>query len=216
MCIRDRYSDDQGIVSSSNQKITDTYYYQDYSYVVKSRTSIDVWRDLIKKTTHPAGFQLFGEVLIESDAQASMSPITSSDRSSRIQLWDPNKNKITVVSTKKQITVNIIKTEQLKVEQGLGSVSRDTFSTEEIRAKQLFLNADFTGGFTDKGNLEGQTSFVLVDVNGNAVSPYNAQALTITLDGIIQEPGSSYAINGSNITFSVSYTHLTLPTSELV
>ena len=39
-------------------------------------------------------------------------------------------------------------------------------------------------------------------MNGNAVSPYNAQALTITLDGIIQEPGSSYAINGSNITFS--------------
>tara|TARA_B100000214_G_scaffold20291_1_gene13552 strand:+ start:2465 stop:11026 length:8562 start_codon:yes stop_codon:yes gene_type:complete len=196
------YSDDQGIVSSSNQKITDTYYYQDYSYVVKSRTSIDIWRDLIKKTTHPAGFQLFGEVLIESDAQASMSPITSSDRSSRIQLWDPNKNKITVVSTKKQITVNIIKTEQLKVEQGLGSVSRDTFSTEEIRAKQLFLNADFTGGFTDKGNLEGQTTFVLVDVNGNSVSPYNAQALTITLDGVMQEPGSAYAVNGSNITFS--------------
>ena len=196
------YSDDQGVVSSSNQKITDTYYYQDYSYVVKSRTSIDVWRDLIKQTTHPAGFQLFGEVLIESSTQAAMSPVTSSDRSSRIQLWDPEKNKITVVSTKKQISVSIIKTEQLKVEQGLGSVSRDTFSTEEIRAKQVFLNADFTGAFTDKGNLEGQTSFVLVDENGNSVSPYNAQALTITLDGVMQEPGSAYAVNNSNIIFS--------------
>ena len=196
------YSDDQGIVSSSNQKITDTYYYQDYSYVVQSKTSIDVWRDLIKQTTHPAGFQLFGEVIIESDAHVRMSPIASSGHSTRIQLWNPEKNKITVVSTKKQISTSIIKTEQLKVEQGLGSVSRDTFSTEEVRAKQVFLNANFTGAFTDKGNLEGQTTFVLVDAAGNAVTPYNAQALTITLDGIIQEPGSAYVLNGNNITFS--------------
>ena len=196
------YSDDQGIVSSSNQKITDTYYYQDYSYVVKSKTSIDVWRDLIKQTTHPAGFQLFGEVLIESDAHVRMSPTTSSGHSTRIQLWDPEKNKITVVSTKKQISTSIIRTEQLKVEQGLGSVSRDTFSTEEVRAKQIYLNSNFTGAFTDKGNLEGQKTFVIVDAAGNAVTPYNAQALTITLDGIIQEPGSAYVINGNNITFS--------------
>ena len=126
------YSDDQGIVSSSNQKITDTYYYQDYSYVIQSKTSIDVWRDLIKSTTHPAGFQLFGEVIIESDAHVRMSPSTSSVHSTRIQLWNPEKNKITVVSTRKQISTSIIKTEQLHVEQGLGSVSRDTFSTEEI------------------------------------------------------------------------------------
>ena len=196
------YSDDQGIVSSSNQKITDTYYYQDYSYVIRSKTSIGVWRDLIKATTHPAGFQLFGEIVIESDSNARMSPVTSSDHSTRIQLWDPEKNKITVVSTTKQISTSIIKTEQLHIEEGLGSVSRDTFSTEEIRAKQVYLNADFSGAFTDKGNLEGQTTFVLVDSNGDSVSPYNAQALTITLDGVMQEPGSAYAINGSNITFS--------------
>jgi len=196
------YSDDQGIVSSSNQKLTDTYYYQDYSYVIKSKTSIDVWRDLIKSTTHPAGFQLFGEVVIESDADVRMSPNTSSGHSTRIQLWDPEKNKITVVSTRKQISTSIIKTEQLQVEEGLGSVSRDTFSTEEVRAKRVYLNADFNGAFTDKGNLEGQTTFVLVDENGNAVAPYNAQALTITLDGVMQEPGSAYALTGNNITFS--------------
>ena len=196
------YSDDQGIVSSSNQKLTDTYYYQDYSYVIKSKTSIDVWRDLIKSTTHPAGFQLFGEVLIESDSHARMSPVTSSDHSTRIQLWDPDKNKITVVSTTKQISTSIIKTEQLHIEQGLGSVSRDTFSTEEVRAKQVYLNANFNGAFTNQGNLEGQKTFVLVDGDGNSVSPYNSQALTITLDGIMQEPGSAYSISGSNITFS--------------
>ena len=155
-----------------------------------------------RSTTHPAGFQLFGEVVIESDADVRMSPNTSSGHSTRIQLWDPEKNKITVVSTRKQISTSIIKTEQLQVEEGLGSVSRDTFSTEEVRAKRVYLNADFNGAFTDKGNLEGQTTFVLVDENGDAVAPYNAQALTITLDGVMQEPGSAYALTGNNITFS--------------
>jgi hypothetical protein len=40
--------------------------------VVKSKTSINTWRDLIKDTVHPAGFELFGEVLVESDGNTSM------------------------------------------------------------------------------------------------------------------------------------------------
>jgi hypothetical protein len=196
------FEDDQGIASSSNQKITDTYYYQDYSYVVKSRTPINVWRDLIKQTTHPAGFQLFGEVLIESDADISMSNNSKTVATSVIQLWDPLKNKISVVSTRKNIITSIIKTEQLKVEKGSGSIALDTFSTTEIRAKRVYLNAAFDGAFTDKGNLEGTQSFVLIDDDGAVVSPYNEQALTITLDGILQEPGSAYQVNGSIITFA--------------
>ena len=120
------FQDDQGVVSSSNQRLTDSYYYQDYSYVVKSKTSINSWRDLIKQTTHPAGFQLFGEVLIESDTSVPMSPNTKTVNTSIVQLWDPNKNKITVVSTKKQVTTSVIHTEQLKIERGAGSISLDT------------------------------------------------------------------------------------------
>nr|BAR39523.1 strucutural protein [uncultured Mediterranean phage uvMED] len=196
------FQDDQGVVSSSNQRLTDSYYYQDYSYVVKSKTSINSWRDLIKKTTHPAGFQLFGEVLIESDTSVPMSPNTKTVNTSIVQLWDPNKNKITVVSTKKQVTTSVIHTEQLKIERGAGSISLDTFDTSEIRAKQLFLNGQFTGAFTDRGNLEGRTLFTLVDSNGATITPYNEQALTITLDGILQEPGRSYTVKGNKITFA--------------
>ena len=39
-------------------------------------------------------------------------------------------------------------------------------------------------------------------MNNNAVTPYNAQALLITLDGIFQEPGVAYTVSGSNITFA--------------
>lgn len=46
-----------------------------------------------------------------------------------------------------------------------------------------------------------QTTFSL-QVAGVAVYPVNAQNLLISLNGVIQEPGSAYTINGSNIVFS--------------
>ena len=47
------FKSDAGKLSDQNQRITDSFYYQDYSYLVKSKTSIDSWRSLIKSTTHP-------------------------------------------------------------------------------------------------------------------------------------------------------------------
>ena len=78
--------------------------------------------------------------MVESDAAVPMSPNTKTVGTSIVQLWDPNKNKITVVSTKKQVTTSVIKTEQLKIERGAGSIGLETFNTTEIKAKQLYLN----------------------------------------------------------------------------
>ena len=196
------YQSDFGKISDSNQKIVDSYYYQDYSYLVKSKTPINIWRSLIKETTHPAGFQLFGEVLIESSGQVKMPGNTSTSRISVLQVWDPEKNKITIESTKRQIHQNIILMKNLNVERGVGSVSVDTASTSEISAGDVFLTPEFDGGFTDNGNLEGRTVFTLIDKNNNVVKPFNEQALIITLDGILQEPGTAYKISGDKITFT--------------
>ena len=40
--------------------------------LIKSGTSIEQWRDLIKATTHPAGFKLFGQVDVEATAKTEM------------------------------------------------------------------------------------------------------------------------------------------------
>ena len=54
--------DDDGKV---NYKILqDSYYFQDYSYVIKSGSTVGNYIDTIKKTIHPAGLQLFGEILL--------------------------------------------------------------------------------------------------------------------------------------------------------
>jgi len=45
-------------------KVQDSYYYQDFSYVVRVGAAIASWRSEIKKAVHPAGFAMFGEVSI--------------------------------------------------------------------------------------------------------------------------------------------------------
>jgi hypothetical protein len=49
---------------SSNKKIQDSHYYQQFSYVLKVEASYDGWIDTIKKIIHPAGMEVFGEVLL--------------------------------------------------------------------------------------------------------------------------------------------------------
>ena len=196
------YSSDSGKVSDANQKIHDSYYYQDYSYTIKSKTPIETWRKLIKETTHPAGFKLFGEILIESDAKARMSDTPALSRVSVIQAWNPDKNKITVESVRKQITQSIVLLDNLNVEKGVGSIALDTLNSSEIVAGGVGITGSFDGAYSNKGNLEGTTQFTLVDSDNNVVTPYNDQALVVTLDGILQEPGVAYTITNDKINFA--------------
>ena len=56
----------EGHTSEVNVRIQDSFYYQDYSYVVRVGESINTWRDAIKSTVHPAGWAVFGQVDIVS------------------------------------------------------------------------------------------------------------------------------------------------------
>ena len=49
---------ERGKVSSDVMRVQDSFYYQDYSYVVKVGESINTWRNAIKRTVHPAGWAL--------------------------------------------------------------------------------------------------------------------------------------------------------------
>ena len=52
---------------SSGKKVQNNDYYQDFSYVLKTTDSIDVWKQDVLKLLHPAGFKLFGEVVITTN-----------------------------------------------------------------------------------------------------------------------------------------------------
>jgi hypothetical protein len=66
---------------SSGKRIQDGYYYQQYSYVVKSQESRDKYETIVQKLVHPAGFIFFSEVSTESVLDASCDIPESLDRS---------------------------------------------------------------------------------------------------------------------------------------
>jgi len=56
------YITERGHISENSMKVQDSFYYQDYSYVVRIGESINQWRDSIRRSVHPAGWNVFGEV----------------------------------------------------------------------------------------------------------------------------------------------------------
>jgi hypothetical protein len=59
-----RFRDSRGMLSNVN-RLQDNFYYQNYSYVVRSNVPSNKWLDIVKNTTHPAGTAIFGELTIE-------------------------------------------------------------------------------------------------------------------------------------------------------
>ena len=72
---------ERGKISSDVMRVQDSNYYQDYSYVVKVGESINTWRNAIKRTVHPAGWAVFGEVSIVNQVTAGIQAFTASDLS---------------------------------------------------------------------------------------------------------------------------------------
>ena len=198
------YNSDRGKLSNLNQRLTDSYYYQDYSYGIKSKTPIQLWRDLIKETTHPAGFQLFGEVLIESDGEIAMPSEQKKEHYENIVYINLRAENVEVKVNKRYVTESILNYNNTNVERGVGSACVDIRTNTETIARELILAAPFDGEYDQfDGQRIGTKSFTLLEKDsGLPYTPYNNQQLIITLDGVIQEPGVSYNIVGNQITFA--------------
>ncbi|QPB08260.1 virion structural protein [Synechococcus phage S-H9-1] len=196
------YTSDRGRIGNSNQRITDSFFYQDYSYVIKSRTPITVWRDLIKSTTHPSGMKLFGEVIVDAEADIKM-PVESPKASHFTVIELGIENSIKSENTRRIVTQTVQKIEDYRCKKGTGSVSVQEYNFNDLIASRVVLDSPFDGEFNSSGQLVGTRTFLLRDADTNApVRPYNEQALIITLDGVLQEPGVSFTVSGDTITFA--------------
>ena len=51
---------------SSDQRMQDGDYYQNFSYVIKSKTALTTYKDILKTLLHPAGLKLFAEYVHET------------------------------------------------------------------------------------------------------------------------------------------------------
>lgn len=197
------FNSEKSLISAAGSKITDSYYYQDYSYVIRSYTPIDIWRDLIKDVVHPAGFQLFGEVVVEAEVKAVPFPTEQPPIPFSVTLNVGVKDAF-VFSTKTQVTELVESISLLDVQRGTGRLALDQEDLSSTSVKEVVINPSFDGYIDeDTGLIFGNKTFSIEDKNtGEAIFPYNESAILVSLNGIIQEPKVSYTINGSFITFT--------------
>ena len=195
------FTSDRGKISSGNQKIHDSDFYQDYSYVIRSRTPIKQWRNIIKDTTHPAGFKAFGEVYLETQAPAIM-PTSQPVKKTTVIITGPPVN-LSTVSTRRSITTSVFKVEDSRVSRGVGSVSVDDFDETLFKTRELELTPAFDGRYDPQTGLKiGNTQFTIIDkATGTAYTPYNEQELLMTIDGVAQRPGYSFKVTGNQLNF---------------
>lgn len=55
-----------GFLNNTFQKIQDSFYYQNFSYSLKSRVPYDTWDDVVSSLNHTAGFRKFADYQLES------------------------------------------------------------------------------------------------------------------------------------------------------
>ena len=72
---RGMFSDIDGFVSNYRY-IQDSYFYQKFSYVLKTGGNISKWKSAFTRLIHPAGFIFFGEILIFVEILNAGSPST--------------------------------------------------------------------------------------------------------------------------------------------
>ena len=56
-----------GILNDFSQRISDNFYYQKFSYSVKSNLDYNTWKESVRSILHPSGFREFSDFQLESD-----------------------------------------------------------------------------------------------------------------------------------------------------
>ena len=183
-----QFIDDVGKPSEIIQKIQDSYYYQDFSYAVKSAVSIGEWKDILIKNVHPASFKVFGELNLNEYGQI------------------PNKE------TDFQLTKSVELAREAIVPNiqnfALVEPIYSTFNNTEVffRQKRLTSSENILTSVVQRLDdisslFDGVRISFPLTVNGSNVVG-NANQLMIVLNGVVQNPGSSFEIQGDSVVFA--------------
>jgi len=63
---------------NSDKYLQDSYYYQEYSYEVRSQLDFNLYKDVVKKLLHPAGVALFGKFVLKTEISNNQSTYVTS------------------------------------------------------------------------------------------------------------------------------------------
>lgn len=183
-----QFIDDVGKPSEIIQKIHDSYYYQDFSYAVQSSTSINFWKELILSNAHPAGFKVFGELDLSEESRIE-NKTTDFELIKSVNLAEnaivPNIQNFSLVEP---IYTQFNNTEVLFRQRRLTS-------SENILTSIVQRLDDISYLF------DGERISFPLSVNQEQVSA-NANQLMIVLNGVVQNPETSFEVQGDQIVFS--------------
>ena len=182
-----KFIDNVGKPSEIVQKIQDSFFYQNFSYVVKSEIPITKWKTQILENNHPAGFNMFGQLQLVGGKDVSGRKVgTEFTKEVNINNYS-NVNQITSFGAAQPIYTDYNNTEVLFRKKRLTS-------SEEILTSIVKKLDDISPQFN------GIDKQFPLTVEGEQVIVQQNQLL-ITINGVIQAPGVSYSIVGGQIVF---------------
>ena len=150
------FVDDDGKVDY--KIIQDSYYYQDYSYVIKSGLTFQTYSEALKSIIHPAGLIYFGEIQILNEINVSSALINAKDiQRMLVQIF----THLTVGAEYEFSSINM----QVKVEPPVVNISTNLLDVQEY-VIHLVPEGDEETGITDVG---------IVINEGNAVHSFVIQ-----------------------------------------
>jgi hypothetical protein len=189
-----KFLDNYGFLNDSTQRIHDSNFYQDWSYLIASNKNTLEWKNEVIQNTHPSGFKLFGKNLIENQKSlfASQQDVFNSSVifkttlanliNLNIKLSDCNTQKVLINNYAAYSVGNFV----------YGNTSKSTglikSITESYIEVYLLGNSSFIIG---EYLFEVSKDFATIGTNAN-------NSTFIFYSGILQKPEVAYYISDDN------------------
>lgn len=183
-----KFIDNVGKPSEIVQKIQDSYFYQDFAYVVNSEIPINTWRDTVRKINHPAGFNIFGQLNLTGGKDLSGRKVVT-DFTKRVDISE---------FTNFADIINFAAAQPIYSEFNNSDVlfrNKRLTSSEEILTSVVKKIDDISGLF------DGERTSFPIKINGEQAIASTGQSM-ILINGIVQAPVQSYTIANGNIEFT--------------
>ncbi len=192
-----------GFISDDFQKVEDSIYYQDFSYSITNERNTTEWRSEVNENTHPSGFKLFGKhrihsrksllgrsqnlvrsaVTFQTKIQSLLDLSVETPGCNKQILWfnslpNPNPYQINDLIFSSQ-TENLARV----IEVGENYIVVLLLTSDEIQINEYIVN-------------------IVNNVNVSIDLPYTSSTnkTLLSINGILQSPGTSYEVIGDNVT----------------
>jgi hypothetical protein len=148
------YKDTRGFLSW-DQRLQDNYYYQEFSYVVRSPSALKTYKNIVRDLIHPAGTKMFGRVDLNTEIDVSSFDVE------RLVTTDLIGGKYGIPSIESFATLS--NDHQVLLEMNIPSIASNTI----VSSPQVYLPA---------------AGFIYVAANSNIILPYLPRTITEYLD----------------------------------